>query len=308
MTYKKKSFFKSVVEYREYLIMLIPAIAFFVIFSYIPMAGIIVAFKEYSYSGGIFGSPWVGLNNLRFLFLNNDLLRVLRNTVGYNIAFIIVNNSIQIFCAVVLVEIGGRFFKKVTQTIMLLPYFISWVVVGGLVYNLFNYEHGFISKIMQLIGRAPLDFYNKPLYWIPIIIMVSAWKSVGYGTVIYLAAIMGIDPAVYEAAEIDGASVFQKAVHITVPMLIPTLIILVLLSLGNIFRGDFSMYYQLVGNNAMLWPTTDVIDTFVIRSLLQSNDIGMSSAAGFFQSIFGFITIIIANLSIRAYDKDYSLF
>ncbi len=288
--------------------MLLPAVIFFITFSYIPMAGIVIAFKNYSFSDGIFGSPWAGLNNLKFLFLNDDLFVVIRNTVGYNIAFIIVNNVLEIFCAVVLAELGNKIFKKVTQTVMLLPYFISWVVVGGLTYNLFNYEHGFISGILNFFGKEPIDFYNSPLYWIPIVILVSAWKSIGYGTVVYLATIMGIDSSIYEAAEIDGASKFQTTIRIIIPMLVPTMIILVLLSLGNIFRGDFSMYYQLVGNNSMLWPTTDVIDTFVTRSLLQTNDIGMSSAAGFFQSIFGFVTVVLANLCIRMYDKEYSLF
>jgi putative aldouronate transport system permease protein len=305
---KRSSFLRLILHYREYLLMLLPAVAFFIVFSYIPMAGIIIAFKDYSFSGGIFGSQWVGLHNLKFLFLNNDLIKVVRNTVGYNIAFIVVNNALEIFCAVVLAEIRNKYFKKATQTIMLLPYFISWVVVGGLTYNLFNYEHGFINNIVHLIGGSSIDFYNVPLYWVPIIIFVSAWKYVGYGTVVYLATIAGIDPGIYEAAEIDGASTLQRTVRITIPMLIPTTIILVLLSLGNIFRGDFSMYYQLVGNNSMLWSTTDVIDTFVTRSLLQSNDIGMSSAAGFFQSVLGFATIIIANMCIRAYDKEYSLF
>lgn len=308
MGYKRLSFPKQLFQYREYLLMLLPAVIFFITFSYIPMAGIVIAFKNYSFSGGIFGSPWVGLNNLKFLLLNDDLFVVIRNTVGYNIAFIIVNNVLEIFCAVVLAELGNKIFKKVTQTAMLLPYFISWVVVGGLTYNLFNYEHGFISGILSFFGKEPIDFYNSPLYWIPIVILVSAWKSIGYGTVVYLATIMGIDSSIYEAAEIDGASKFQTTIRIIIPMLVPTMIILVLLSLGNIFRGDFSMYYQLVGNNSMLWPTTDVIDTFVTRSLLQTNDIGMSSAAGFFQSIFGFATVVLANLCIRMYDKEYSLF
>lgn len=308
MSGKQLSFQKQLVQYREYLLMILPAIIFFIIFSYIPMAGIIIAFKEYSFSDGIFGSPWVGLNNLKFLLLNNDLFIVIRNTVGYNIAFIVVNNALEIFCAVILAELGSKVFKKTTQTIMLLPYFISWVVVGGIAYNLLNYEHGFVSNILNLLGKEPIDFYNIPLYWIPIIIFVNAWKSVGYGTIIYLAAIMGIDSSIYEAAEIDGASKFQRTFRIVIPMLIPTMIILVLLSLGNVFRGDFSMYYQLVGNNSMLWATTDVIDTFVTRSLLQTNDIGMSSAAGFFQSVFGFITVVIANMCIRSYDENYSLF
>ncbi len=298
----------QLVQYREYLLMLLPAVIFFVVFSYIPMAGIVLAFKEYSYSGGIFGSKWVGLNNMRFLFMNGDLVRVVRNTIGYNLAFIVINNALEIFCAVILVEIRSVCFRKVTQTAMLLPYFISWVVVGGLTYNLFNYEHGFIANLMGMLQREPIDFYSQPLLWIPIILIVSAWKSVGYGTVVYLAAIVGIDPAIYEAADIDGASKLQRTIRITMPMLVPTMIILVLLSLGNIFRGDFSMYYQLVGNNAMLWPTTDVIDTFVTRSLLHSNDIGMSASAGLIQSVFGFFTIVAANLLIRTYEKDYALF
>ena len=296
------------VQYREYLLMLLPAVIFFVVFSYIPMAGIVLAFKDYSYSEGIFGSKWVGLNNMRFLLMNGDMVRVVRNTIGYNLAFIVINNTLEIFCAVILVEIKNRHFKKLTQTAMLLPYFISWVVVGGLTYNLFNYEHGFIANLLGMFNREPIDFYSQPLLWIPIILIVSAWKSVGYGTVVYLAAIVGIDPAIYEAADIDGASKLQRTFRITVPMLIPTMIILVLLSLGNIFRGDFSMYYQLVGNNAMLWPTTDVIDTFVTRSLLQSNDIGMSASAGLVQSVFGFLTIVTANVLIRTYEKDYALF
>jgi len=272
------------------------------------MAGIVIAFKEYSFSDGIFGSKWIGLTNFKFLLLNSDLLVAIRNTVFYNITFIIVNNALEIFCAVVLAELGSKMFKKVSQTLMLLPYFISWVVVGGLTYNLFNYEHGFISGILSFFGKEPIDFYNSPPYWIPIIILVCAWKSVGYGTVVYLAVIMGIDSSIYEAAEIDGASKYQMTFRIIIPMLVPTMIILILLSLGNIFRGDFSMYYQLVGNNSILWPATDVIDTFVTRALLRTNDIGMSSAAGFFQSIFGFITVVTANMLIRMYDKEYSLF
>lgn len=288
--------------------MLLPAAAFFLLFSYIPMAGIVLAFKNYNYMDGVFGSPWSGLNNFRFILMNGDLLRIIRNTVGYNIVFIIFNNAVEIFCAVVLVEVSNKAFRRVAQTVLILPYFISWVVVGGLVYNLLNYEHGFINSIMKGLNFKAFDFYNKPIIWIGIIIIACAWKTVGYGAVIYIASIMGIDTEIYEAAEIDGATSFQKTFKITIPLLIPTIIILVLLSLGNIFRGDFSMFYQLVGSNSIIWPTTDVIDTFVTRALVQSNDIGMSSAAGLCQSVFGFITVIVANLCIRAYDKEYTLF
>lgn len=295
-------------HYKEYLFMLLPAILFFTIFSYLPMGGIIVAFKRYTYNQGIFFSPWVGFENFKFMFMNGDLFNVTRNTIGYNLTFIIFNNFIEIVCAIILVEISNKYFKKIAQTMMLLPYFISWVVVGALSYNLFNYEHGFINGILNQLNMEPVNFYNNKAIWILIVILFSAWKSVGYGTVVYLAAIMGIDYEIFEAAEIDGVHVMQKIRFIIIPCLTPTIIILVLLSLGNIFRGDFNMFYQLIGDNSLLWPTTDVIDTFVTRSLLHTNEIGMSAAAGLFQSVFGFITVMIANFLVKRYDNDYSLF
>lgn len=307
-TIRRKGFFSKLVQYKEYLLMLLPAVLFFTVFSYLPMSGLIVAFKRYTYDLGIFGSQWIGLENFRFLFLNGDLLRVIRNTLGYNLAFIIVNNLLEIFIAIVLVELGNKYFRKVTQTFMFLPYFISWVVVGAFAYNLFNYEHGFVNSILTSFNNESIDFYSNPAIWIPIIIILCAWKSVGYGTVIYLAAIMGIDSEMFEAAEIDGANVFQRIFRIILPCLKPTVIILVLLSLGNIFRGDFSMFYQLIGDNSLLWTTTDVIDTFVTRSLLQTNEIGMSVAAGLFQSVFGFLAVTSVNFLVKLYDKDYSLF
>ena len=307
-TIRRKGFFSKLVKYKEYLLMLLPAVLFFIVFSYLPMSGLIVAFKRYTYDLGIFGSEWVGLDNFKFLFLNGDLLKVVRNTLGYNLAFIIVNNLLEIFIAIVLVELGNKYFRKVTQTFMFLPYFISWVVVGAFAYNLFNYEHGFVNSILTSLNKESIDFYSNPVIWIPIIIILCAWKSIGYGTVIYLAAIMGIDSEMFEAAEIDGANVFQRIFRIILPCLKPTVIILVLLSLGNIFRGDFSMFYQLIGDNSILWPTTDVIDTFVTRSLLQTNEIGMSVAAGLFQSVFGFLAVTSVNFLVKLYDKDYSLF
>lgn len=305
---KQKSFLQQLIKYRVYLMMLLPATLFFIVFSYIPMSGIIVAFKQYSYRDGIFKSPWNGLFNFKYLFMSGDLIVILRNTVGYNLAFIFVNNFLQILVAVLLVEIRNKKIRKTSQTLMFLPYFISWVVVGALAYNLFNYNHGFVNMILGFFGAEKIDFYSSPKLWIPIIIFISAWKSVGYGSVVYLAAIMGIDASIYEAAQIDGASTFQRITRITVPSLVPTMIILVMLSLGNIFRGDFSMYYQLVGKNSMLWPTTDVIDTFVTRSLLTTSEIGMSAAAGLFQSVFGCITVVTVNYLIKRYDKDYALF
>ena len=288
--------------------MLTPAVLFFLLFAYVPMAGIVLAFKSFNYQGGIFGSPWNGLDNFRFFFDSGDAWRVTRNTALYNIAFIVVNNVLQIFAGILLFEIAGKWFRKITQTLLFLPYFISWVVVGAIAYNLFNFDVGTLNTLLVGLGMERIDIYNTPAYWPFILVLVSAWKALGYGTIMYLAAITSIDTEMYEAAEIDGANIFQRITRITVPNLMPTVIILVLLAIGNIFRGDFGMFYNMVGNNGLLFSSTDVIDTFVFRSLITSNEIGMSAAAGFYQSLLGFITIMLANYAVRKYDKDHALF
>lgn len=191
---------------------------------------------------------------------------------------------------------------------LFLPYFVSWVVVGAIAYNFMNYRFGVVNSTLEMFGKAPIDIYNTAEYWPFILIFFSAWKSVGYASILYLAAITGIDTEMYEAAEIDGANVWQRIIRITIPSLYPTIIILILLALGGIFRGDFGMFYNLVGNNGLLFGATDVIDTYVFRTLLFSNDIGISAAAGFYQSILGFVTVMLANYSVRRYEKDYALF
>lgn len=305
---KGHTFWSDLKNYKVLLLMLAPAVAFFLLFAYIPMAGIVIAFKKYDYAGGIFGSAWNGLDNFRFFFESGDAWRVTRNTALYNIAFIAVNNVLQIFAAIMLFEVGGKWFRKITQSALFLPYFISWVVVGAIAYNLLNYDIGTVNALLRGLGLEPVDIYNTPAYWPYILVIVSAWKSLGYGTVMYLAAISGIDTEMYEAAEIDGANIFQRIMKVTIPNLYPTIIILVLLAVGNIFRGDFGMFYNMVGNNGLLFSSTDVIDTFVFRSLITSNDIGMSAAAGVFQSVLGFATIMTVNYAVRKYDKDRALF
>lgn len=308
MKLKQHGFWDDVKKYRSLLLMLTPAVLFFLLFSYVPMAGIVMAFKEFNYTGGIFGSPWNGLDNFKFFFGSGDAWRVTRNTALYNIAFIVVNNVLQIFAAILLFEVAGKWFRKLTQTILFLPYFISWVVVGAISYNLFNFDVGTINVLLKGLGMQPVDIYNTAAYWPVILVIVSAWKTLGYGTIMYLAAITGIDTEMYEAAEIDGANIFQRIRKITIPNLMPTVIILVLLAIGNIFRGDFGMFYNMVGNNGLLFSSTDVIDTFVFRSLTTSNEIGMSAAAGFYQSLLGFVTIMLANYAVSRYDKDRALF
>lgn len=288
--------------------MLLPSVLYIFLFSYIPMGGIILAFKHYNYRDGIFGSPWCGFKNFEFFFKSGQAFIVTRNTILYNLAFIIVNTILQMSLAIFISEIPAKRFKKLMQSFMFLPYFISWVVVSVIVFNFLSYDYGIINSLRTSLGLEKIDFYTSPLYWIPILILVNAWKGVGYGTVIYLAAIMNIDVSLYESAEIDGANAWQKIFYITIPSLYPTMIILILLAIGNIFRGDFQMFYQLVGSNGLLFNYTDVIDTFTFRALISSNDVGMAAASGLYQSVFCFITILLANYLVRRYDEDYSLF
>lgn len=302
------SFWQKIKKYRILLLMLLPSVLYVFLFSYIPMGGIVLAFKNYNYREGIWGSPWCWLKNFEFFFKSGQAFTVTRNTILYNTAFIIVNTVLQMSLAIFISEIPGKRFKKTMQSFMFLPYFISWVVVSVIVFNFLSYDYGIINSLRTSLGMNKIDFYTTPHYWIAILILVNAWKGVGYGTVIYLAAIMNIDVSLYESAEIDGANAWQKIFNITIPSLYPTMVILILLAIGNIFRGDFQMFYQLVGTNGLLFNYTDVIDTFTFRALITSNDVGMAAASGLYQSVFCFITIMVANYLVKCYDKDYSLF
>ncbi|MDF2926597.1 MAG: sugar transporter permease [Paenibacillaceae bacterium] len=305
---KRNTFWNDVGKNRTMLLMIAPAALLFLLFSYVPMAGIIIAFKQYNYSGGVLGSPWVGFANFKFFFLSGDAWLVTRNTALYNLGFIVLSNVLQLAAAVLLFEVGGRWFRKIMQSALFLPYFISWVVVGSIAYSFFNYDVGTINSVLASLNMEKLDIYNTPAYWPYILMFFHTWKFLGYGTVMYLAAITGIDTEMYEAAEIDGANVFQRIFKVTLPNLTPTVTILVLLSIGNIFRGDFGMFYNLIGNNGLLFSSTDVIDTFVFRLLMNTNEIGMSAAAGVYQSVLGFVTILLANYAVRKFDQERALF
>lgn len=304
----EKGFLWEIKKHRVKLLMLLPAILFFMVFSYIPMAGIVIAFKKYNYVGGMFGSPWTGLDNFRFFLESGKLWLVTKNTILYNAVFIIVNNLLEIAMAILLAEMAGKYIRKFLQSAIFLPYFISWVVVAAFVYNVFNYEYGSLNTLLKSFGLASVDVYSQTTPWIYILIFFSAWKAVGYGTVFYLAAITNIDTETYEAAEIDGANIFQRIRHITLPALVPTAVVLLLLSIGGIVRGDFQMFYQIVGSNSLLFNTTDVIDTFVVRSLLTMQEFGMSSAAGVYQSVLSFVIIMTVNSLVRKYQEEYALF
>lgn len=301
-------FTKQLKQYRILLLMLLPAFAYVVLFSYIPMAGIVLAFKNFNYADGIFGSPWSGFQNFNFFFSSGQAFNVTKNTVLYNLAFIVINLVAQVALAILISELKGNIFKKFAQSVTFLPYFISWVVVSTIAFGFLGYDTGVFNSILKMLGLAKFDFYNTTWVWVPILIFVSFWKSIGYGTVMYLAAIMGIDTSIYEAAEIDGANVFQRIFKITIPSLMPTIVILLLLSVGGIFRGNFDMFYQLIGQNGNLYDFTDVIDTFTFRALIVNGDYGMAAASGFYQSVLCFVTIMIVNFCVKHYDKDYALF
>ena len=289
-------------------VMLIPAIVYVLIFAYWPMTGVVLAFKDFKTRLGIYASPWVGMQNFKFLQISGKLGLLTRNTLLYNLAFIFLGVVLEMGFAIVLNEVVGRRFKKGLQTVMFLPYFISWVVVSAIMFNMFNYEKGTVNNLLNSLGASRFDLYNSGPSWPLTLIIVNAWKKTGYGMVVYLAAITGLDQEIFEAASIDGANVWQKIRHITIPSLVPQMMILVLLALGNVFRGDFGMFYQTVKDNSIILPYTDILDTYVYRSLMQTGDIGMSAAAGLYQSVLCFITICAANLLVKKVQPDYALF
>lgn len=304
---KRKGFWGQVRKNRTLLCMLLPALLYVVIFSYIPMFGITIAFKDYNYNGGILGSPWCGFKNFEYLKISGKLWALTRNTLLCNLAFIVFGIIFEVGFAVMLSEITKKTFKKVTQAFMFLPYFISWVVVSTIMLNIFG-QNGVLSNVLAHFGIEDFSIYQQIRQWPVIMVAIRIWKQTGYGTVVYLAAIAGLSQEMFEAASIDGASIWQKIRYITIPGLKPTIFIMFLLSVGNIFRGDFGMFYQLVGNNQLLLETSDVIDTFVYRSLITSPNIGMSAAAGFYQSVLCFVTIVSVNWLVKKVDPDYTLF
>jgi len=292
-------------------IMLLPAVAFFVIFSYIPMAGIGVAFRNFRFDLGIFRSPWVGFANFRFFFGSGRAFRLTMMTVGYNLAFIFTGILFAVLLAVILSELKNKLFKKVTHSIIFLPYFISWVVVAFMAYNLFSLRFGVINTTLGNWGRDPVNFYGSPAIWRVLMVVFSNWKGIGFSSIIYLAVLTGISPEYYEAARMDGASIWQRIRYISLPFLKGTVIILTLMALGSAFRGGGDMFYQLIGFNPILTPHVDVLDAFILRSMtnpLGSINFGNVAAVGLFQQTASFILVVTANGIARKVSRDNALF
>ncbi|WP_248931107.1 ABC transporter permease [Paenibacillus hamazuiensis] len=289
--------------------MVIPGLLYLAINNYMPMFGVIIAFKNINYRKGILGSDWVGLKNFEYLFKTSDAWIITRNTILYNGFFIILNLALAVAVAILLNEVRHRFMSRFYQTVVLLPHLISMVIVGYLVLAFLNAENGFVNHhILPLLGLEPISWYSDPKYWPYILTIVNVWKHVGYLCIIFLASIVGIDQEYYEAATIDGASKWQQIRAITLPLLTPTITIMALLAIGRIFYSDFGLFYQVPLNSGPLQPTTDVIDTYVYRGLMTLGDIGMSSAAGLYQSLVGFILVLISNYAVSRKNRDQALF
>jgi len=306
------SFGKKLVRNKALLLLVLPGTLWFLIFAYLPMFGTILAFKDYRYHKGFFNSllnsEWVGFKNFEFLFATNDAYIITRNTILYNVVSIALGLVVAVTFAIIINELLNKRLAKLYQTGMFLPYFLSWVVISYFAFTFLSKDKGMLNQMIAALGVDPVNFYSEPKYWPFIIVFVGIWKTIGYNSVMYLAAITGIDRSYYEAAMLDGASKWQQTRFITIPHLKPLMIILTILAIGGMFRSDFGLFYQLPKDSGALYPVTNVIDTFVYRSLINMGDIGMSTAAGLYQSVVGLILILTANYVVRKIEKDHAIF
>ena len=306
---KRRKLGKTIKRFWPLYLMFMLGVVYLFINCYIPMFGIQIAFRSYNARFGLFGSPWCGLNNFKFLFRTKDAYVMIRNTLLYNFVFIALGTILSVAVAIILNEIRNKMAKQVYQTLILVPYLISMVIISYLVFAFLSTSNGFINNsLLKAFGVDPVDWYNTPKYWPFILVFVNLWKNLGYNMILYYATICGIDGTLYEAAVVDGATRWQQVRYVTLPGLKTTIIILILMALGGIFRSDFGLFYQVPQNSGPLISVTQTIDTYVYRGLMQTNNIGMSSAAGVFQSIVGFVVVITANGIVRKIDKESSLF
>lgn len=289
-------------------LMALPGLIYLFINNYMPMGGLVVAFKNFSAKRGIWNSNWAGLKNFKYLFQTSDAWVITRNTLLYNIAFIVIGTIFSVTVAILLNEIVNKKAGKIYQSVILLPYLVSWVIISYLVYAFFSADTGFINNtIFKLLGKDAISWYNEAKYWPMIIIIVYLWQSTGYHSIVYYASVVGFDKGYYEAAELEGAGALKKIRYITLPLLRPIIITMVMLAIGRIFYSDFGLFYQVPMNSGAVYPTTSVIDTYVYRGLLQQGNIGMSAAAGLYQSVVGFVVVLFANLTVYKIDKDSAL-
>ena len=293
----------------RYTLFALPALIYLLLFNYLPMSGIVVAFKDYKHVDGIWGSAWVGLKNFEFFFQSSDAWRILRNTIGYSLAILICLNLVGgMIVAILLYEVRNRFANKFYQTAMLLPDFVSWVVISFIAYLFLNPTNtGILNRLLTSLGLDAINWYNEPKYWPFIIVFFQMWKAVGKAALYYYAALLNVDPSLYEAAVMDGASKFRQIWHISVPELMPMACLVLITQLGGILGGSFDMFYQLPMNSGALYPTTDVISTYVYRGLT-SGTVGVSAAIGLIQGVVGLVLVIITNTIIKKVQPENAMF
>ncbi|CAM4038385.1 ABC transporter permease subunit [Paenibacillus alkaliterrae] len=304
---------KLVSRNKALLLMVLPGTVWFFFFSYLPMPGAIIAFKDYKFSrdgflASIIQSEWLGFKNFEFLFKTEDAYIIVRNTLLYNSIFIILGTTLAVTVAIVIHEIANKKMAKIYQTGMFLPHFLSYVIVSYFVFSFLSVDKGVLNQLLQYFGAEPVYWYSETKYWPYILTIVNLWKGVGYGSVVYLAAIVGIDKSYFEAAMIDGASKWQQIRKITIPMIMPIIMIMFILAVGGIFRADFGLFYQVPRDTGALYPVTNVIDTFVYRGLKVTGNIGMSTAAGLYQAVVGLVLVLATNFIIRKINKEQALF
>jgi len=307
---KLKKDLKSLWRDRELMIMALPAVIILVMFKVAPWSGLQLAFKKFSYAKGIFGSPWNGFDNFKFLFLSGDVFfRITRNTVAYYVLFTVVGTIGAVALAIALNEMMFKRSAKIMQSVMIMPTFVSYVAVTFIVNAFLDYKVGMINNMIASGGGEAVQFYMQPKYWPLILTIIRIWKNVGYSSVLYLSVLAGVDPDMYDAAAIDGANSWQKIRYITIPMLIPMISIRTLMSLGNIMESDTGLFYRVTKNTGALYPTTQVLDSYVMNAILETGgNFGTTAAVTFYQSIVGFVLTIVVNMIVRKKSPENALF
>lgn len=305
---EKQGFIKEVVQNKYLYLLAIPGLIFFFIFHYLPMGGIVIAFQRFNAVKGIIGSKFVGFDNFKVLFNSPDVSTVIFNTLFLNTLFIVFGMAASIIIAVLLNEIGRPIYKRISQSVLILPHFISWTVVAMIAIPLLNSDSGFINLTLESLNLPTINFWQTPDVWPIVLTVLSVWKTAGFDSIIFLATITGISGQIFEAATIDGANRWQQIRYIIIPMLKNTAILLLLLRLGRIFYGNFGLIYPLILDNSFLYPTTDIIDTFVFRALMKLGDMGMASAVGLTQSFLGFILVLVTNTIVKKLNPESAIF
>ena len=303
---------KKKIRWKQYLpiyLLALPGIIYMICNNYLPMFGIVIAFKKLNFAKGILASPWCGLKNFEFLFKSSTAFTMIRNTICYNVLWLILGHVLAIASAILLNEITNRFRARFYQSVILLPYLMSWVVVSYLVFAFLSADTGmFNNSILKPLGIAPVNWYSESKYWPFILTFVNHWKNNGYTMIVYFASIVGISQDYYEAAMLDGATKWQQIKHITIPQLVPTIITLMILSVGRIFASDFGLFYQIPRNTGALYNAPQTIDVYVYNALMQRSDYGMASAASVFQSIVGFLMVMVTNAIVRKVSRENAMF